>query len=144
MQKFDRRKFIKRSGQVLAGASLFHVGGSSSVIAKSANISESFLVTPLKKKYRAAAIGSTGRGNYGHRMDIALQDLPGVDFVAIADHNPEGLRKAGERNRVDRLYNDYRKLLEDDQLDMVSIGTRHSELHEEMIVNCAEAGKHIY
>ncbi len=31
-----------------------------------------------------------------------------------------------------------------EKLDVVSIGTRHSALHEEMVVQCARAGVHIY
>lgn len=98
----------------------------------------------MRKTYRAAAIGSTGRGNYGHGLDSVFRELPGVEFVAIADDNPEGLREAGQRNGVDRLYTSYRVMLADEELDLVSVAMRHSDLHEAVVVACAEAGKHIY
>jgi predicted dehydrogenase len=98
----------------------------------------------LKKTYRAAAIGSTGRGDYGHGIDLALVDLPGVEFVAIADDNPDGLREAGKRCLIERLYDDYRQMLEKEQLDLVCIGMRHTDRHEEVITHCAQAGKHMY
>jgi len=141
MQKLVRRKFLKHSGQALASVSALYAA--QSLGAETAAGSSSTPNLPLKKTYRAAAIGSTGRGNFGHRMDVILKNLPGVEFVALADDNPEGLKKAGKRNGVDRLYSDYRKMLADEQIDVVSIGTRYSELHEEMILHCAKAGKHI-
>src|SRR5262245_42551008 len=39
----------------------------------------------MAKRYRAAAVGSTGKGNFGHGLDTAFKDLEGVDFVAVAD-----------------------------------------------------------
>jgi len=99
---------------------------------------------PLRKTYRAAAIGSTGHGNFGHGLDKAFRNLPGVEFVAIADDNPAGLKKAGKRNLIDRLYSDYREMLDKEDLDVVSVAMRHSELHEKIVVDCANAGKHIY
>jgi predicted dehydrogenase len=98
----------------------------------------------MKKTYRAAAIGSTGRGNYGHGLDTVFRDLPGVEFVAIADDNPAGLCEAGKRNGIHRLYTSYRVMLADEELDLVSVAMRHSDLHEEIVVACAEAGKHVY
>ena len=98
----------------------------------------------LKKNYRAAAIGSTGHGGFGHQMDLALQGIPGVELVAVADNNPAGLQAAGKRTGVDRLYHDYRKMFDKEKIDLVSIGPRHAELHEELVVACANAGKHIY
>jgi predicted dehydrogenase len=99
---------------------------------------------PLKKTYRAAAIGSTGRGDFGHGIDLAFVDLPDVEFVAIADDNPAGLKEAGKRCGIERLYGDYRQMLEKEQIDLVGIGMRHADRHEEVITHCAKAGKHIY
>jgi len=142
MRKIGRRKFLERSGQLLASAQALYAA--ESALAKPVVRSVSSPTVPLKKTYRAAAIGSTGHGGFGHRLDLVFRDLPGVEYVALADDNPAGLVKAGQRNGVDRLYGDYRKMLEDEQIDVVSVGTRHSELHEEMVIRCAEAGKHIY
>ena len=44
--------------------------------------------------YRAAVVGHTGRGNYGHGMDLAFAGLPGVEVVAVADPDAAG-RAAG-------------------------------------------------
>jgi len=98
----------------------------------------------LTKTYRAAAIGSTGHGDFGHGLDKVFVNLPNVEFVAIADENPTGLEAAGKRNGVTRLYTDYRQMLAKDKLDLVSVAMRHSELHEEIVIACAEAGKHVF
>ena len=45
-------------------------------------------------KYRAGAIGRTGRGDWGHGLDVAFVGLPNVDFVAVADDDAEGLKAA--------------------------------------------------
>ena len=53
---------------------------------------------------RAGIIGRTGRGNYGHGLDVAYRGLPEVEVVAVADPDPEGLEAAGERTGARRLY----------------------------------------
>ena len=65
----------------------------------------------MKKKYRAAIIGSSGQGNYGHGLDRVFSDLDHVELVAIADTNPIGLQQAGQRLQLSNLYRDYQKML---------------------------------
>ena len=45
-------------------------------------------------KYKAAIIGHTGQGNYGHGLDVVYADMPEVEVVAVADPDPEGLAAA--------------------------------------------------
>ena len=99
---------------------------------------------PLKRTHRAAAIGSTGRGGFGHGLDRVFANLPGVEFIAIADDDPAGLQAAGKRTGVKRQYTDYRAMLKNEKIDVVSVATRQVTLHEEMVVACADAGKHIF
>ena len=44
--------------------------------------------------YRAGAIGRTGNGDWGHGLDLAFVGIKNVEFVAVADDNPEGLESA--------------------------------------------------
>ena len=94
----------------------------------------------MNKPYRAGAIGRTGKGNYGHNLDMAYQGLPDVEFVAVADPDPEGLRAAGERTGAQRLYAEYREMLDKETLDLVSVCPRWPDCHLEMVTACAEAG----
>ena len=49
----------------------------------------------MGKNLRAGIIGHTGRGDYGHHLDVSYQWVPDVDVVAVADPDPEGLEAAG-------------------------------------------------
>ena len=91
-------------------------------------------------EYHAGIIGRTGRGDYGHYLDQAFRDLSRVTCVAVADDDPEGLQAAGERIGAQRLYEDYRQMLQEEQLDLVSVGPRWTDCHAEMVIACAEAG----
>ncbi|NOY41718.1 MAG: Gfo/Idh/MocA family oxidoreductase [Planctomycetes bacterium] len=144
MQQYDRRIFLKYTGLTTATAAAMGSLPHEISWAESPTGLQLIERKPLKKLYRAAVIGSTGHGGYGHRMDRALVGLPNVELVAIADNDANGLQAAGKRNEIDRLYRDYREMLEKEQIDLVSIGTRHPVLHEEMVIQCAKAGKHIY
>ena len=97
----------------------------------------------MSKTYSAAVIGSTGKGNYGHRLDSAF-DIEGVELVAIADDDPEGLADAGERLGVSQLYRDYRRMLETEKPDFVSIAPSWVTERVPMIEAAAAAGCHIY
>lgn len=95
--------------------------------------------------YRAAIIGHTGRGNYGHGLDLAFQGLPRVEVVALADADNAGREKAQARTGARTAYADYRELLQKERPDVVVVGARWPDQHETMIVAAAEAGvKGIY
>ena len=91
-------------------------------------------------RYRAGAIGRTGRGNWGHGLDVAFVGLPEVDFVAVADDDPDGLRDAGARTGARSLYGDYREMLERERLDFVAVCPRWLDARAEMVIAAAEAG----
>jgi predicted dehydrogenase len=94
----------------------------------------------MRTKLRAGIIGRTGRGNYGHGLDIAYQGVPEVEVVAAADPDPEGLEAAGIRTGADRLYADYREMLETEDLDLVNVCPRWPDCHAEMVIAAAESG----
>lgn len=139
----NRRSFLTQTAAGFSAAALASAFNFAALGADGTQSSAVQLPT-LKKKYRAAAIGSTGRGDFGHDIDLALVDLPGVEFVAIADDNSAGLKAAGGRCKVDRLYADYRELLDKEKVDLVAVCMRHVDRHEEVSTHCAQAGKHIY
>src|SRR5262249_6193812 len=84
----DRRQFLKGA---LAGA----------VAARAAE----------KKRYRAAIIGHTGRGDYGHEWDTAWSGFDSIEVAAVADPVDHGRQKAMERSAAKRGYRDYREML---------------------------------
>ncbi|HEV3024503.1 MAG TPA: Gfo/Idh/MocA family oxidoreductase [Pirellulales bacterium] len=96
------------------------------------------------EKLRAAVIGRTGRGDYGHGLDEAWSDLPDVQLVAVADDNKMGLAAAAKKLKVERAFADYRQMLDQVEPDVVSICPRWVDAHRDMVVACAERGIHMY
>jgi predicted dehydrogenase len=95
-------------------------------------------------KYRAAVIGRTGRGDYGHGLDEVWRDVPGVELVAVADDDPTGLAAAAKKLGLSQAFADYRQMLDKVKPDLVSICPRWVDQHHEMVLAAAERGIHIY
>lgn len=93
---------------------------------------------------RAAIIGHSGRGDYGHGLDVVFNDLPGVSVVAIADPVASGREAAAKRSGALRQYSDYREMLAKEQPQLVSISPRWSEQHHAMGLAALAAGAHLY
>ncbi len=98
----------------------------------------------MAKLYRVAVIGRTGRGNYGHNLDLAWKTHPRARIVAVADDNPEGLKKAAARLEVSSAYGDYRKMLDAERPEIVVIASRWVDAHLEMALAAASAGASIF
>lgn len=96
------------------------------------------------RKYRVGIIGATGRGDYGHAVDVPFTKLPNVQIVALADANPKGLSQAKERLKPQNSYTDYREMLSKESLDLVAICPRWIDQHFEMLMACAKANCHVY
>jgi len=94
--------------------------------------------------YRVAVIGSTSRGNYGHGLDEVWLAIPGAQVVAVADDNKTGLDAAIKRLKAPKGYADYRKMLDEEKPQYVSIAQRWVDRHAEMVVECASRGIHMY
>ena len=90
--------------------------------------------------YRAVAIGHTGRGNYGHDIDLSFAEIPQVELVAVADPDESGRLAAQERTGARRSYADYRTMIEREKPDLALVCPRWSDQHKAMILACIEAG----
>lgn len=98
----------------------------------------------MARKYRVGIIGSTKRGDYGHGMDTAFNEMPQFEVVALADEDATGRAAAGKRSSASRLYADYREMLAKEKLDLVGIGPRYVTDHRAMVVAAAQAGCHVF
>jgi predicted dehydrogenase len=97
------------------------------------------------KPLRVAAIGRTGRGDWGHAIDQLWGGVEGAELVAVADESEEGLAKAIERNKLDAsrpgvAHRDWKEMLAAAKPDIVAICMRHIDCHAEMAIAAAEAG----
>lgn len=98
----------------------------------------------MASTYRVAVIGRTGKGNYGHGLDVVWKDFANVEIVAVADENAKGLEAASKRLRVKSAYADYRQMLQKEKPQIVAVGDRFMDSHRDMVVACAQAGAHIF
>lgn len=94
--------------------------------------------------FRVAVIGRTGRGNYGHGLDVVWREFKNVQIVAVADENEAGRVAAQKRLGAKNAYADFRDMLKKERPQIVSVADRHLDQHRDMVVACAEAGASIF
>ncbi len=92
---------------------------------------------------KAAIIGHTGAGNYGHGLDTIFKGLPGVETVAVADPDAAGRERAVRASGAARGHADFREMLAAEKPNLVSVAPRWSEGHFEMAKAALEAGAHL-
>lgn len=92
------------------------------------------------EKLRVAVIGHTGRGDYGHGLDVLWLGVKEADLVAVADPDAAGLEKAKQRLKIETGFADYKAMLAQLKPDIVSIGPRHIDQHRDMVLAAIDAG----
>ena len=122
-----RRKFIKC--MVQAGA----------VVSASALSAQR--VAGANNRVRVGLIGCGGRGMLVARL---MREVPDVDFAAVCDLNPPHLERAKEwAGPSAKEYKDFRRLLEQKDVDAVLIATP-DHWHAIPTVLACQAGKDVY
>jgi len=101
-------------------------------------------VLAASEKYRAAVIGHTGRGDYGHGLDVIFNDRQNIEVVAVADPDDIGRAKAKQRCGALRSYRDYHELLEKERPQLVSVAMRWTDQHHTICKAALEAGAHLF
>lgn len=87
---------------------------------------------------RVAVIGVGSMGVHHARI---YSELPDVKLVAVADTDPQRARAVAARYGA-RPYIDYRRMLEKERLDAVSVAVP-TALHESVGLDALEAGAHV-
>ena len=133
----NRREFLARSSVagVAVGLSAF---GTRGLAARKQSQSPN-------EEIRIGSIGLRGKGN--HHIN-GLESVDGVKVVALCDVDESvlGSRAAQLEKRSGRkvkAYGDYRKLVEDPQIDAVSIATPN-HTHSLIAITAMQAGKDVY
>jgi len=112
------------------------------LLASSAGVFLPAATSAAEPKRRVAVIGHTGRGNFGHGLDVVWQKLPDnarVEIVGVADANAAGLKKAKTRLKTTGFAN-YKAMLDELKPEFVSICPRHVDQHLDMALAAIEAG----
>lgn len=131
----DRKKFIQQS-ILLTGAGL---------------------LVPSLTSFRKASqkigandtlvIGAIGINGMGWSDTKALLNIPGVKLAAICDVDQNVLEKREAEMKAQgvrvKTFTDYRKLLEEKEIDAVVIGSP-DHWHALMMIHACQAGKHVY
>ncbi len=131
MQTRSRRKFLRDSSVAITSGVL------ASQLSRNA-------IAATGERMRAGIIGRTGKGDYGHGVDVALTKLPNVEIVALADEDDAGRAAAQKRTNPKKVYANFRDMLAKEKLDLVAICPRWIDQHHDMIVAAAAAGCHVY
>ncbi len=86
--------------------------------------------------------GVLGCGEIGRRGHIPGFQAAGIEVVAVCDTNLSRAQSVAREMRVARAYGDYRELLADPDIDVVSVGLPNY-LHAPVSIAALEAGKHV-
>src|SRR5262245_60490037 len=93
----------------------------------------------MREKLRCAVIGA---GATGIEHLNSLLHCPKAATVAIAELNPQRLREASEKFHIPRTYTNYQELLEQPDIDAVTIALPNF-LHAPVAVAALNARKHV-
>jgi len=89
-------------------------------------------------------IGLIGSGSRGCGLATLIKEMQGVELVACCDIIPANLQEGMSLSvKRAKAYTDYRKLLENKNIDAVIIATPLF-LHCSMAMDAIDAGKHVY
>lgn len=89
-------------------------------------------------------IGLIGAGRMGEVFAHHLAfSIPEADFAAVADIYPKIAERVAARYGVERHYGNYAELLAQADIDAVVVVTP-TNTHERVIIDAANAGKHIF
>lgn len=99
------------------------------------------------KTYRVALIGT---GWYGKSDLFRLIQVADVDVIALCDVDSNQLKEAGalvstrqKSGKTPKLYGDYKKLLSENKLDIVLIGSP-DHWHSLQMIDAVKSGAHVY
>lgn len=127
----NRRTFIKNAG-VATGAVLLAASPWLSAFSESEHTKKSI-----------ARIGVIGPGSRGQFLMSFLKKNPKTDVVAVCDVYQPSIDEALKIYPQAKVYNDYRKLLEDKNVDAIVIATPLNT-HFDIAIDAFDAGKHVF
>ncbi|MGI5899135.1 MAG: Gfo/Idh/MocA family protein [Christensenellales bacterium] len=97
----------------------------------------------MGKKGKKVRFGIIGCGIIADSHGAAIEFVEDAQLVAVCDIIDDRMNKFTDKYGAAKKYCDYKEMLNDPQIDAVSICTP-SGMHGEMAINAARAGKHIF
>jgi predicted dehydrogenase len=144
MQKFNRRQFLKASLVTSASAALLPVLGADVPPSPASGSVSGAKVRGANEDIRVAVVGFGGRGKDHIK---GLREVQGVRLVALCDVDHDILDKEVKTCENSGLkvdaYTDIRKLLDNKDIDAISIATPN-HWHSLCAIWAVQAGKDVY
>ncbi|MFQ5983005.1 MAG: Gfo/Idh/MocA family protein [Woeseiaceae bacterium] len=123
---------MKRRDFLFAGGTIVASVGLGSTLARASSATDRI------------GIGVIGAGVRGRHLIEFMQKVPMLELVAYCDVLPFRLEEARAiADTAASAYSDYRRLLDDKDVDAVIVATHFSE-HHPVVLAALDAGKHVY
>jgi myo-inositol 2-dehydrogenase/D-chiro-inositol 1-dehydrogenase len=102
------------------------------------------MTSPTKedRKLSDIGVGLIGSGFVANMHAEAFAYVPEATILAVASPTEANVRAFADRHSIPRWHTDYRRLLEDDDIHVVSVAAPN-DVHRDVVVAAAEAGKHV-
>ncbi|RCX16060.1 putative dehydrogenase [Anaerobacterium chartisolvens] len=95
----------------------------------------------MQNKLKYACIGAGGIADKKHLNEYSK--LNAVEITAICDCDIEAAKRLAEKYKIPHVYTDYKAMLAEQRLDLVSICTPNF-LHAEICIDALEAGVNVH
>jgi predicted dehydrogenase/threonine dehydrogenase-like Zn-dependent dehydrogenase len=107
------------------------------------SFSPTLIVTPRSYEPSKAVIGIVGSGNFAKMTLLPSLKNSGAFFKFISSASGLTAKSLAKRYRFEFSTTNYKEILEDDEVDLVLIATRHN-LHASMVAETLLAGKNVF
>ena len=87
-------------------------------------------------------VGFIGVGRIADLHYLGYKDNPKAELYAVCGAHPAELERRVREWNINEAHDDYRRLLDDPNVDAVEVITPH-HLHAEMTIDALQAGKHV-
>lgn len=95
----------------------------------------------MEKKVIGVCLIGCGRAGMIHARNY-MNKVDHARMVAVVDVVEEAAKAAAAELNVERYYTDYRAILDDKEIDAVVV-VAPTDMHKQIVVDCAYAGKHM-
>ena len=100
--------------------------------------------TKSKIEHHQVCLGLIGAGLFARTTMLPIMKETGLyHFKGLATTGGVAAAQANEVFPFDYTTNEYKKLLEDDDIDLIAISTQHNS-HAKFVIEALKAGKHVY
>lgn len=94
------------------------------------------------KKFKVGLIGHTGRGNYGHQLDLAFENNENTEIIALTDFDKKAVIELSKKLNIN-CYNSTAEMYESENLDVVVVAPRYTDVHYSLVKEALDQNCHV-